>query len=300
MPIETSLAIDETQQTTDAAVLPVEEGQAAPEGGAPTDPAPQDPPPFRAWEAKREPPPSIPYSRFVEVNTEATTYRQKAEQLERQIQELQARDAKLPASPDDVKPEDFPNDPQGYLKALTAAVARKTREDAIQEVRQEFQAREIQAQAVREQQTFEASIQEAAKENPDVVAARRFFDEHADKIHPAVARELILDKNVGHLMVRLATDQGLLEKLFQGHPVDAIRMIHGEAALIAHARKQGVQAPAAVTPPAVTPPALQPTRPTPSVPLKPKGTPSAGTTLTPAQIRALTPAQYQEYKKRLG
>lgn len=205
------------------------------EGQPPASPEGEEKP-FRAWELpKPEPvtPKHVPYDRFAQVNTEKTELFEDNRALAKRNQELQAEIEKLSKvqDPDELDPNDF-EDPKEYLRAYSKAVATKARAEARQEIAEAEQARLQQAQVQELGARFQTNLQAQAAEDPNVTAAANFFDQYADQVAPAVGRELLADPNVGHVMVRLATDKALLQQFFSGTPDQAIRLINRISARI--------------------------------------------------------------------
>lgn len=205
------------------------------EGQPPTPPEGEEKP-FRAWELpKPEPvtPKHVPYDRFAQVNTEKTELFEDNRALAKRNQELQAEIEKLSKvqDPDELDPNDFA-DPKEYLKAYASAVKAAARAEAKLEIAEAEQAR-IQATQSQELETrFKGNLAAQAAEDVNVTAAASFFDQYAGHVNPIVGRELLADPNVGHVMVRLATDKALLQQFFNGTPDQAIRLINRISARI--------------------------------------------------------------------
>jgi hypothetical protein len=192
--------------------------------------------PFQAWDLpKPEPttPRHVPYDRFAQVNTEKTELFEDNRALAKRNQELQAEIEKLSnvQDPDELDPNDFA-DPKEYLKAYSKGVAAKARAEVKQELAESEQDRIQQAQVQELGSRFQTNLQAQAAEDPNVTAAASFFDQYADQVAPAVGRELLADPNVGHVMVRLATNKDLLNQFFSGTPDQAIRLINRISARI--------------------------------------------------------------------
>ena len=198
-------------------------------------PAPPEKP-FQAWDLpKPEPvtPRHVPYDRFAQVNTEKTELFEDNRALAKRNQELQAEIEKLSKvqDPDELDPADF-TDPKEYLKAYASAVKAAARAEAKLEIAEREQERVQLAQVQELGSRFQTNLQTQAAEDPNVTAAASFFDQYADQVAPAVGRELLADPNVGHVMVRLATNKGLLQQFFNGTPDQAIRLINRISARI--------------------------------------------------------------------
>lgn len=222
-------AIDDNQDPDlDAPVL---DGEGQPV----THPEPKEEP-FRAWElAKPEPvaPRRVPYDRFAQVNTENTELFEDNRALVKRNQELQAEIEKLSKvqDPDELDPADF-TDPKEYLKAYAGAVKAAARAEAKLEIAETEQARVQAAQVQELEARFKGNLAAQAAEDKSVTAAADFFDQYAGHVNPIVGRELLADPNVGHVMVRLATDKALLQQFFSGTPDQAIRLINRISARI--------------------------------------------------------------------
>ena len=209
----------------------VQEGAGAEGGEGGQEGKPEAEKPFQAWEDLPKPEPKIPahipYDRFKQVNEERAQFFEDNKALGGKIKELEAQIAKLQAVPDpeDLDPDDFPTVKE-YLAARDRASAVKIRADLKQELAQEEQQRlqEQQAQAVAQQ--YASNLERHTAEDPNVPRAKDFFDTYASMIDPEVGRELLSDPNVGHVMVRLATNKELLAKFFQSTPDQAIRLIN--------------------------------------------------------------------------
>lgn len=198
-------------------------------------PAPPEKP-FQAWDLpKPEPttPRHVPYDRFAQVNTEKTELFEDNRALAKRNQDLQAEIEKLSKvqDPDELKLEDF-DSPQAYLAARDKAIVAKVRAEIKADLARDEQER-VHAAQIKELGTrFESSLAAQAAEDPNVTAAASFFDQYADQVAPAVGRELLADPNVGHVMVRLATNKDLLGQFFNGTPDQAIRLINRISARI--------------------------------------------------------------------
>jgi hypothetical protein len=192
--------------------------------------------PFAAWDLpKPEPkiPAHIPYDRFKQVNEERAQFFEDNRAMAARIKELESAQEKASRvpDPDEIDIKDFDN-PQDYLRARDKAVAAKIRAD-IQADTAAREQEQIQARQVQEiSHRYITNLQTHAAENPDVMRAKEFFDAYADNINPGVGRELLSDPNVGHVMVRIATDKNLLQQFFQGDETDAKRLINRVSARI--------------------------------------------------------------------
>lgn len=195
--------------------------------GSSQEPAPK---PFRAWELPEpEAPPEpsqIPYSRFREVNDERKALQTQLAEYEAKLADLQARQEKLDQikDPDDINIEDY-DDPKEYLKARDAAI----KAAAVKEVEERWIARETE-KARREHlqnihANFTRNVEEAVKRNPEIRNAVDFMDKHGERLHPAVAHELLTDPNVGELSLAITTNPNLLRAVFSANPQDVVRAI---------------------------------------------------------------------------
>lgn len=191
---------------------------------------------FKAWDLpKPEPkvPTHIPYDRFKQVNEERNQFFDDARTAAAQIKELQAQIDKLSnvPDPDDINPDDF-DSPKAYLaardKALAAKIRAENQADFAAKEQERLQERQLQEIG----QRYMTNLQAHAAENPDVLRANEFFDAYAENVDPVVGRELLSDPNVGHVMVRLATNQELLTQFFRADPAAAIRLINRVSARI--------------------------------------------------------------------
>lgn len=214
------------------------EGQGSGEGGS----GENDPPKFRAWERATVPPKHIPYDRFHEVNTEKNQLRTELEQARARLAEIEARQNEVQKvkAPEEIKPEDFET-PQEYMAARDQALLAKARSDweAAQLEREQQRATAQHIESVG--QAYSKNLAESIQRNPEIQKASEFFDAYAQQLHPQVAYELMIDENVGELMYDIATDQNLLQEIFRGNPVDAIRKIHKLSARIDRATRYAGQ-----------------------------------------------------------
>lgn len=204
--------------------------------------------PFRAWELPKpaaKTPHAVPYDRFREVHSEREALFQDNKEMARRLQELEQQIAKANEvpNPDDLNPADFET-PQAYLAARDKAIAAKIRADIKAELAQEEQQRIQAQQADQLWSTSQANLTAQAKEDPNVHAAYKFFDDYADQLQPVVGAELLRDPNVGHVMVRIATNKELLTQLFRGTPDQGIRLINRISARIDAERESKTRAPA--------------------------------------------------------
>jgi hypothetical protein len=208
----------------------------------PDTPVVETPEKFKPWEIKEEEEsapadnkrkPAIPYDRFREVNEEKKAYQAQLAEYEKELATYRSRQEQLAQikTPADIKIEDY-DDVEKYLADRDEAIKAAT----VADIESRFQQREI---ARLEQQQNEAiidrfgkNVEEAVKYNPDIAQAVGFLDQHADKLHPAVARELLVDENAAEVIHDIVTNQELLTKLFRGTPDDAVRMINRLSAKI--------------------------------------------------------------------
>lgn len=206
------------------------------EGGEGGEHVEQEPKRFAAWDLpKPEPkiPAHIPYDRFKQVNEERQQFFEDNRAMAKRIQELEAAQAKAAEvpDPDEIDPNDFDN-PKDFLRARDKAIAAKIRAEIQADIAAKEQAGLQEKQAQEIGQRYMTNLQAHAAENPDVIRAKEFFDTYAANVDPIVGRELLSDPNVGHVMVRLATDQKLLTQFFEGDPAAAIRLINRVSARI--------------------------------------------------------------------
>lgn len=198
---------------------------------------------FKPWEIKAkdedEAPadnkrkPSIPYDRFREVNEEKKAYAAQLAEYEKELatyREKQEQLAKI-KTPADIKIEDY-DDVEKYLADRDEAIKAAT----VADIEGRFQQREIQRLEQQQNEAivdrFSKNVEEAVKYNPDIAQAVGFLDQHAHNLHPAVARELLIDENAAEVIHDIVTNQELLTKLFRANPDDAVRMINRISAKI--------------------------------------------------------------------
>lgn len=189
---------------------------------------------FKAWDLpKPKQPNHVPYERFQQVHTEREQFFRDATEMRSKISELEQTIEKLKQvpDPDDIDPTKF-DTPQEYLAARDKAIAVKIRAEVAQDLAEREQVA-LQTQHLQQiGQRYEANLQEQAKEDPNVVKAKAFFDDYADLINPIAGRELLADPHVGRIMLRIATDKKLVQEFFQGSPDSQIRMINRLSARI--------------------------------------------------------------------
>lgn len=255
--------------------------------------------PFHAWDLpKPEPklPAHVPYDRFKQVNEERTQFFEDNRALAKQLQELEAKLAKLDqvVDPEEIKIEDY-DTPQAYLAARDKAVAAKIKAEVAADLTRKEQERvqEQQIQAIAQQ--FTANLQKHAAEDPNVMKAKDFFDAYAENVPPEVGKELLSDPNVGHVMVRIATNQELLTKFFQSTPDQAIRLINRISARIEAERELKPAASPAEDGAGVTPRRAAPVAPTAlQLPPDPRAKSQAA---MPVQVKATpTPGRLDLYR----
>ena len=198
---------------------------------------------FKPWEIKAadedEAPvdnkrkPAIPYDRFREVNEEKKAYAAQLAEYEKELatyREKQEQLAKI-KTPADIKIEDY-DDVEKYLADRDEAIKAAT----VADIEGRFQQREIQRLEQQQNEAivdrFSKNVEEAVKYNPDIAQAVGFLDQHAHNLHPAVARELLIDENAAEVIHDIVTNQELLTKLFRANPDDAVRMINRISAKI--------------------------------------------------------------------
>lgn len=205
---------------------------------------------FKPWEKKEEPEdkqekrmPAIPYDRFREVNEERKAYQAQLAQYEQELAQYREKQEQLARikTPADIKLEDY-DDVEKYLADRDEAIKQAAMTDIETRFMQREQARLEQAQNEAIVDRFAKNVEEATKYNPDIAQAVGFLDQHAHNLHPAVARELLIDENAAEVIHDIVTNQELLTKLFRGSPDDAVRMINRLSAKIDVASRR--QAPA--------------------------------------------------------
>lgn len=257
------------------------------EGEAEEKPEPEK---FRAWKQQPKEQTHIPYSRFAEVNEDARRYRGEAEELRNRLAEYEKMNHVTIKSPDDLRIEDY-DDPKAYLRDYGIAV----RNQAVQETRDAIaaeRAEENRQTLIREQSNrYMANLNRSISENPEIQEAVDWFDQRASNIHPAIARELITDDNVGELIYEIATDQEAINRIFSGDVHGVIRDLHRRSALIDYRRKEGA-----------APRARMPSNPTPEIPkAMPKTAPkvlrSGKASYSPKDIENMSQEQYTKLRK---
>lgn len=225
---------------TPAAVQTAEVETKKPETSEAPEVVEQTPEPFKAWKkpASEEPKEQhIPYSRFKEVNDERKTYAAKLDEYEAQLAEYRAREQRIEEikDPDDINIDDYPNDPQGYLKARDNALLHKAEKTWERKQLDEARARTAQDHLNTMAQNYAKNLQESFTRNPEIEEASRYLDTIAKQIHPSIAYELMIDENIGELSYDIATDQTLLDEMLaasKGNPTDFIRKLHKMSAKI--------------------------------------------------------------------
>ena len=198
---------------------------------------------YKAWKQPAEPSEEevgrIPYSRFKAANDEKKAAEARADQIEAELRKYRARDEELARikTPDDIKIGDY-TDPDKYLADLVKA----TKEQAIKEVEERSNARQIQA--LREAKlndianNYTKTMNEAFDRNPEIKEASTFLDKQAEagRVNADIAYELMIDENAGELIYDICTDQGLLDELLsigpRGNPTDFLRKLHKMSARI--------------------------------------------------------------------
>ena len=187
---------------------------------------------------KKEQPESIPYGRFVEVNT-------RAKQLEQQTAELQARldaiDAekakqpKAPTTPDEIDISKYVTangepDVERYLRDLTKTTAEQARREAVEEIRRE-RAQELQQAQQRQQiESYSKRLEDYYKADPDIIAKEEFVvgqlthPNNRQFVHPETIKALAEDPNSAHVIAQLAESEADLLNLMRD-PITAIRTI---------------------------------------------------------------------------
>lgn len=217
------------------------EGEKAPE---------EKPAKFKPWEKKAESEdkpekrmPAIPYDRFREVNEERKAYAAQLAQYEQELAQYRQKQEQLAKikTPADIKIDDY-EDVDKYLADRDEAIKQATMADIEARFNAREQARIEQAQNEAIVDRFHKNVEEATKYNPDIAQAVGFLDQYAENLHPAVARELLIDENAAEVIHDIVTNQDLLTKLFRGSPGDAVRMINRLSAKIDVAARR--QAPA--------------------------------------------------------
>jgi hypothetical protein len=146
------------------------------------------------------PPPSIPYSRFREVNDERKTLAKENEEFKARIADLTAERTKLDAikGPEDIKIEDY-TDPQEYLKDLMTATKLQTKKELLEEQNQKDQQRALNTHINTIGQAYQKNINEAVARDPEIAEAKAWFDANAGHLvqRRNLALELMLDENAG-------------------------------------------------------------------------------------------------------
>ena len=257
---------------------------------------------FKPWEIKaddevedKEPKNSIPYNRFKAVNDERKAYQAQLAEYERELAAYKEQQEKLAKikTPDDIKIEDY-DDVEKYLADRDKAIKAATVADIESRFAQREQARIEQAHNEAVMSRFATNVEEATKYNPDIAQAIGFLDQHAHNLHPAVARELLIDENAPEVIHDIVTNQELLTKLFRSSPDDAVRMINRLSAKIdvgsrrvakSEAPATEVQVPTALTATAKTAPK--------GIPVTVKG---GGAAKTTKDVSKMSLEEYRAYK----
>lgn len=215
-----------------------EAGNSEQETGAETE-TEEKPAKYKPWELDKQAKEDklkeqhIPYDRFREVNEERKAYAAQLAKYEEELAGYRAKQEQLAKikTPADIKIEDYESVDQ-YLADRDEAIKAATVADIEARFNQREQARIEEAQNAVIVDRFNSNIAEATKYNPDIAQAVGFLDQYAHNLHPAVARELLIDENAGEVIHDIVTNQELLTKLFRASPDDAVRMINRLSAKI--------------------------------------------------------------------
>jgi len=191
---------------------------------------------FKPW--KRSPEGThIPYDRFKQVNDERKAYAAELEASKAKIAEYEAAQKKLEEikDPDDINPADYA-DAKEYLKAYSAAVKANAIKETKNTIEAEMQQRQSQAHLQAVQSSYMEKYNKAAKEEPEVAQANDYLGQYADRLHPAILQELMSDDNSPHLVHAIVTNEKALRQLFEGNPIQTLKMIGKLSGLVEEQR----------------------------------------------------------------
>lgn len=183
------------------------EGQGATEGA-------------QAQHEARTTPQAIPYNRFQEVVHKKNEAQRRLAELEQRIAQYEGRDN--PAK------DDFPdiNDPRfASLEDYKAAV-RKHAETHAGRMASETAAQYRQRMEVETVvSSFNANAAEIAKTNPEIVQAIEHFKLYEEDMNPDVFRSIVADKNGPRIVLAIASNPELGDRLARATPFEAGRIL---------------------------------------------------------------------------